>query len=141
MSTGDRLLDIFQEETLERLDSLESGLLTLEKNTENGSHELINSIFRDAHSVKAGSNLLKLRNIEELSHTLENMLELIRSTDLVPTELMITASLEAVDKLRGLAENIMESDSKSIRLQKMMLEVSLKRALAEEPEEFEESED
>ncbi|MBI9110832.1 Hpt domain-containing protein [Maridesulfovibrio ferrireducens] len=137
MSTGDRLLDIFQEETLERLDSLESGLLTLEKNTENGSHELINSIFRDAHSVKAGSNLLKLRNIEELSHTLENMLELIRSTDLVPTELMITASLEAVDKLRGLAENIMESDSKSIRLQKMMLEVSLKRALAEESEESE----
>ncbi|WP_291328358.1 Hpt domain-containing protein [Desulfovibrio sp. UCD-KL4C] len=135
MSTGDRLLDIFQEETLERLDSLESGLLILEKNTENSSHELINSIFRDAHSVKAGSNLLKLQNIEELSHTLENVLELIRSTDLVPTELMITACLEAVDRLRGLVEDILGSDSKSIRLQKMMLEVSLKRALNGDSEE------
>ncbi|OEU69469.1 MAG: chemotaxis protein CheA [Desulfovibrio sp. S3730MH75] len=129
MSTGDRMLDIFQEETLERLDDLETGLLYLEKSAENSSSELINSIFRDAHSVKAGSNLLKLRKIEELSHTLENILELIRSSGLIPTELMITASLEAVDKLRSLTENILESNSKSIRLQKTMLEVSLQRAL------------
>jgi two-component system chemotaxis sensor kinase CheA len=31
---------------------------------------LINSIFRDAHSVKAGANLLKLSTIETLAHKL-----------------------------------------------------------------------
>ncbi|CCO22390.1 Hpt domain-containing protein [Maridesulfovibrio hydrothermalis] len=132
MTTGDRLLDIFQEETLERLDHLEEGLLNLENCTSECTPELINSIFRDAHSIKAGSNLLKLKRIEELSHKLENVLEMIRSEGLIPTELIITASLEAVDKLRVLIEDILNSDSKSIRLQKTMLEVSVQRALSGE---------
>lgn len=130
MSTGDRLLDIFQEETLERLDNIEAGLLQLENCTYDCSPELINSIFRDAHSVKAGSNLLKLYRIEELSHKLENVLEMVRSEGLVPTELIITAALESVDKLRSLTEDVLNSNEKSIRLQKTMLEVSVQRALS-----------
>ncbi|WP_320170836.1 Hpt domain-containing protein [Maridesulfovibrio sp.] len=132
MSTGDRLLDIFQEETLERLDNIESGLLELENYSDGCPPELINSIFRDAHSVKAGSNLLKLYRIEELSHKLENVLEMIRSEGLIPTELIITASLESVDKLRSLTEDVLNSNEKSIRLQKTMLEVSVQRALSNE---------
>ena len=130
MKTGDRLLDIFQDETLERLDNIEDGLLKLEDCGPDCSPELVNSIFRDAHSIKAGSNLLKLARIEELSHKLENVLELIRSEGLVPTELITTASLEAVDKLRVLSEDLLNSDTKSIRLQKTMLEVAVQRALA-----------
>ncbi|WP_027721259.1 Hpt domain-containing protein [Maridesulfovibrio zosterae] len=130
MKTGDRLLDIFQDETLERLDNIEDGLLKLENCASDCTPELINSIFRDAHSIKAGSNLLKLGKIEELSHKLENVLEMIRSEGLIPTELIITASLESVDKLRILSEDLLNSDSKSIRLQKTMLEVSVQRALA-----------
>lgn len=132
MSTGDRLLDIFQDETLERLDNIETGLLHLENSTAELTPELINSIFRDAHSIKAGSNLLKLTVIEELAHKLENVLELIRSEGLIPTELIITASLESVDKLRILTEDVLNSNNKSIRLQKTMLEVSVQRALAGE---------
>lgn len=132
MSTGDRLLDIFQEETLERLDNIETGLLQLENCDSECSPELINSIFRDAHSVKAGSNLLKLYRIEELSHKLENVLEMVRSEGLIPTELIITAALESVDKLRILTEDVLSSNEKSIRLQKTMLEVSVQRALSGE---------
>ncbi|WP_432735202.1 Hpt domain-containing protein [Maridesulfovibrio sp. FT414] len=132
MSTGDRLLDIFQEETLERLDNIEAGLLELENCSGECPAELINSIFRDAHSVKAGSNLLKLYRIEELSHKLENVLEMIRSEGLIPTELIITASLESVDKLRALTEDVVRSNEKSIRLQKTMLEISVQRALSGE---------
>lgn len=132
MSTGDRLLDIFQDETLERLDNIEDGLLKLENCASELTPELINSIFRDAHSIKAGSNLLKLKRIEELSHKLENVLEMVRSEGLIPTELIITASLESVDKLRSLAEDVLNSDTKSIRLQKTMLEVSVQRALSGE---------
>ena len=130
MGTGDRFLDIFQRETLERLDTLESGLLELENCRNSCPSELINSVFRDAHSVKAGSNLMKLKNIEELSHSLENVLEMVRSEGLMPTERIITASLEAVDKLRMLTENILESGSKSVRLQKGMLEAAVKQSLA-----------
>lgn len=125
---GDEILEVFLEETTERLDSIESGLLKLE-NCDNCDPGLINSIFRDAHSVKAGSNLLKLKNVEELSHKLENVLEMIRKDQLKPSEMIITASLESVDKLRELIENIEASESISIRLHTSMLELAVRKAL------------
>ncbi|WP_279593514.1 Hpt domain-containing protein [Pseudodesulfovibrio sp. S3-i] len=129
---GDPVLEIFLEETAERLDSIESGLLRLESCGTDCGDETINSIFRDAHSVKAGSNLLKLKNIEELSHKLENVLEMIRKDQLTPSELIITACLESVDKLRELVENVEKSDVISIRLHQHMLEVAIQKTLAME---------
>ncbi len=90
---------------------------------------LINSIFRNAHSIKAGANLLKLRTIEELAHKLENVLEMIRQHKLNTNKMVVTASLEAVDKLRELVENIDKSENISIRLHTAMLEIAVKNAL------------
>ncbi len=126
---GDEVVEIFIEETAERLDSIESGLLHLEECGINCDQETVNSIFRDAHSVKAGSNLLELKGIEELAHKIENILEMVRKKQLTPNELIITACLESVDKLRELVDNIENSDTISIRLHTRMLEVALERAL------------
>lgn len=125
---GDEILEVYLEETAERLDAIETGLLQLERRTTPDS-ELVNSIFRDAHSVKAGANLLKLKTIEELAHKLENVLENIRTGKIPVTEMIITASLEAVDKLRELADNIDSNDDISIRLHTAMLEMSVKKSL------------
>ncbi|WP_285905488.1 Hpt domain-containing protein [Pseudodesulfovibrio pelocollis] len=125
---ADEVLEVFLEETAERLDSIESGLLRLEKTAE-PEPGLINSIFRDAHSVKAGANLLKLGTIEELAHRLENVLEQLRKEQIPVTEMIITASLEAVDKLRELAQDVDKSDTISIRLHTAMLEMSVKKSL------------
>ncbi|WP_419784803.1 Hpt domain-containing protein [Pseudodesulfovibrio sp.] len=127
---GDHVLEVFLEETVERLDSVESGLLRLENGT-GDSATLINSIFRDAHSVKAGANLLKLANIETLAHKLENILEMIRRGEIQVTEMIITASLESIDKLRELLGNVENSDEISIRLHTAMLEMALKKAQEE----------
>jgi two-component system chemotaxis sensor kinase CheA len=125
---GDEVLEVYLEETIERLDSIESGLLQLEK-MPTPDPGLVNSIFRDAHSVKAGANLLKLKTIEELAHKLENVLEMIRKDRIGVNEMIITASLEAVDKLRELVDNIDESENISIRLHTAMLEMSVKKSL------------
>lgn len=117
------------EETAERLDSIESGLLRLEQCGDDCDRETVNSIFRDAHSVKAGSNLLKLKNIEELAHKLENVLEMIRKDKLKPNEMIITACLEAIDKLRELLAHIEKSDTLSIRLHTHMLHVAVEKTL------------
>ena len=126
---GDAVLEIFIEETADRLDSIEAGLLKLESSGKISGREAINSIFRDAHSVKAGSNLLKLEKIEELSHKLENVLEMIRTNRLEPSEMIITACLQSVDKLRELLENVENSDAISIRLQTRMLQVAVEKTL------------
>jgi len=127
----DPVIEVYLEETIERLDSIESGLLTLE-NSKECNPKLVNQIFRDAHSVKAGANLLKFRTIEELAHVLENILEQIRQCKLEASEMVITACLEAVDKLRELVDNVEESESISIRLHTAMLEMSAKRTLEEQ---------
>lgn len=127
---SDAALAVFIEETFERLDSIESGLLKLENSGE-CDPTLVNSIFRDAHSVKAGANLLKLQTIEELAHKLENVLEMIRQCELEASEMIITASLESVDKLRELMENIDRSDDISIRLHTAMLELAVTRTREE----------
>jgi two-component system chemotaxis sensor kinase CheA len=128
---GDQVLEIFLEETAERLDSIESGLLHLENCGEECGEEDINSIFRDAHSVKAGSNLLKLTTVEDLAHKLENVLEMIRKKQIPPSELIVTACLESVDKLRELIENVERSETISTRLHKHMLEVAVQKTLEE----------
>ena len=125
---GDEVLAVYIEETTERLNSIESGLLLLENSTE-CDPKLVNSIFRDAHSVKAGANLLKLRTIEELAHKLENVLEMIRQCKLEASEMIITACLESVDKLRELMGNIDHSENISIRLHTTMLEMAVKKTL------------
>lgn len=125
----DQVLETYLEETAERLDSMESGLLTLE-NMKTCDPNLVNSIFRDAHSVKAGANLLKLQTIEELAHKLENVLERIRRCELDASEMVITASLESIDKLRELVDNIEESENISIRLHTAMLEMAVTKTLA-----------
>lgn len=126
---GDEVLEIFLEETTDRLNSIESGLLSLEACGLDCDEEAINAIFRDAHSVKAGSNLLKLKNIEALSHKLENILEMIRREQVYPSELIITACLESVDKLRELIENVERSESISIRLHTHMMEMAVQKTL------------
>ena len=126
---GDEVLEVFIEETTDRLDAIESGLLHLENCGEDCDPEIINSIFRDAHSVKAGSNLLKLATIEDLAHKLENVFEMLRKKQITPSEIIITACLESVDKLRELIENIERSDDISTRLHTHMLEVAVQKTL------------
>ena len=126
IDSTDAILEVYLEETAERLDSIEAGLLKLEKNKE-CEPVLVNSIFRDAHSVKAGANLLKLKTIESLSHKLENVLEMIRTCELEASEMIITASLESLDKLRELIANIERSDDISINLYTAMLEMAVKQ--------------
>ncbi len=68
------ILAAFAEESAVRISSLEQGLLALERDPARASADLLNSVFRDAHSVKAGANLLGLRQVEIAAHRLENVL-------------------------------------------------------------------
>ena len=94
------VLATFSEEAEERLSSMESGLLRLEKNLANRDLDLLRDIFREAHSLKATSNLLGFIEIETVAHHLENTLEQLRQGNLTPTEQMISDLLAHVDSMR-----------------------------------------
>jgi len=84
----------------ERLAELEKGLLTLERAPQSPPPDLLNAVFRDAHSVKAGAGLLGLRHVEKAAHRLENVLDLLRSGRLSAEPEVCQALLYGVDLLR-----------------------------------------
>ncbi|MBU1249424.1 MAG: Hpt domain-containing protein [Proteobacteria bacterium] len=95
------VLATFIEEAEERLTSVESGLLRLEKNLANRDVDLLRDIFREAHSLKATSNLLGFQDIETVAHHLENTLEQMRQGQLEPSEQVISDLLAHVDSMRA----------------------------------------
>jgi len=66
----------FLTEAFELVDSLEKNLLSLEKDQTN--EKSINEIFRVAHTIKGGAATLGYNEIKELTHLMEDVLDLVR---------------------------------------------------------------
>ncbi|MBF0626921.1 MAG: chemotaxis protein CheA [Magnetococcales bacterium] len=75
------LMQEFFSENREALDRIERGLLQLESIPNN--RELLNSIFRDMHTVKGNCRMMGFERLEELTHAAESLLDLMREGRLV----------------------------------------------------------
>ncbi|HYQ27291.1 MAG TPA: Hpt domain-containing protein, partial [Polyangiaceae bacterium] len=93
------LLGTFFEESLEGLEQLEAGLLSLESSPEQ-SADTINDVFRAAHSIKGGAGSFGLGEVGGLAHAMESLLEEFRSGHSAPTQESLAALLQSVDLLR-----------------------------------------
>lgn len=79
--------EIFLEESEDQIEELNANLLKLEKDHEDP--EIINDIFRAAHSLKSSAAFVGLYNLSDLAHKMENLLQKIREGSLeVKTELV-----------------------------------------------------
>ena len=74
----DETLRLYVEESIEHLADIENDLLAIEKAGADINEELVNKVFRAAHSIKGGAGFMGLNNIKELSHKMENVLGMIR---------------------------------------------------------------
>ncbi len=108
------MLQMFLEESMEHLTSLEPDLLTLEETKDNPEKELINRIFRAVHSLKGSAGFFGFENVTHLSHIMENLLSLVRDGKLKPTSFMITTLLSGTDKLNQMISDVDNSDSVNI---------------------------
>ncbi len=107
---NDEILQSYVEESQEHLADIENDLLIIEKAGADIDEELVNKVFRAAHSIKGGAGFLGQNNIKELSHKIENVLDMIRNREMVPDPDIVNILLLAFDKLRELINNIEESD-------------------------------
>jgi two-component system chemotaxis sensor kinase CheA len=110
----DEILAMFIEDTREHLGGIEANLMDMERQASDLDPELVNKVFRAAHSIKGGAGFLNLNNIRDLSHKLENVLHLIRNKEIVPDNRIISKLLSGFDKLLALVENALESDGEDI---------------------------
>jgi two-component system chemotaxis sensor kinase CheA len=90
-------LELFRDETNERLDSMVETLLALESG--GTDPEAINSVFRDAHTIKGGAAMVGLVTVRDLAHVMEEVLAKARATGTFPAQLA-EPLLRGADALR-----------------------------------------
>jgi two-component system chemotaxis sensor kinase CheA len=108
------LIDTYIQESRDHLASIEEDLVELERQGATRSDDLINKIFRAAHSIKGGAGFFEFKVIKELAHKLENVLDLIRSARMAPNPEIVTILLRGFDKLSSLIELAEASESADI---------------------------
>ena len=110
MFQDDELVNEFVVESAAHLAEVEGQLLAIEAGGENCDPELVNTVFRAVHSVKGAAGFLSLTVINSLAHSLENVLNLIRNRELVPSSHIINVLLRAADQLLSLVNNVETSN-------------------------------
>ncbi|MDM8524230.1 chemotaxis protein CheW [Desulfococcaceae bacterium HSG8] len=111
---ADENIRIFIDESLEHLADIENELLAIEQGGANIDENLVNKVYRAAHSIKGGAGFMGLVNIKNLTHEMENVLGKIRSREIVPASPVITILLLASDALRNLLNDIDNSNDAGI---------------------------
>src|SRR3569833_39857 len=92
--------EAFFEESFEALDSMEAALLKLDIGAPD--KELINTIFRVAHSINGGSATFGFSDIASFTHSLETLLDELRSGTMQVTVAMSDLLLKSVDVMRAM---------------------------------------
>jgi two-component system chemotaxis sensor kinase CheA len=100
----DEILFAFTEEAQELLDAMESGLLRMEA----GEHspELINAVFRAAHTIKGDAGIVDLLHVEKHAHLLEDYLAKLRSGEIEGNPARVSLLLRACDHVKALLAEV-----------------------------------
>ncbi|AOT72937.1 chemotaxis protein CheA [Geosporobacter ferrireducens] len=90
-------LEIFIEESKENLQNMNQSLLDLENNY--GDKNILNDIFRVAHTLKGMSSTMGFSKVASLTHEMENVLQALRNNEISTSEKIIDLLFECLDIL------------------------------------------
>jgi two-component system chemotaxis sensor kinase CheA len=100
----DRAKQTYIIEARELLESMEEALLTVEEQSD--PVEPINAMFRAVHTIKGSAGLFGLDGIVHFAHTVESVLDRVRSQQVAVSGALIGLMLEGHDHLAELIENL-----------------------------------
>ncbi len=97
-------LEIFIDETNEHLQNLSQQLMKMEEEPDNT--DVINEIFRAAHSLKGMAGTMGYKRMQHLTHIMENVLSEIRTGKMMVAEDLVDVLFKCLDALELYLENI-----------------------------------
>jgi len=97
-------LEIFIDESAEHLQTLSDCIMELEKEPDN--KDVINEIFRAAHSLKGMAGTMGFKRMQHLTHDMENVFQEVRSEKIQVDSQMIDLLFKCLDAIDGYLENI-----------------------------------
>ena len=111
MDDMQELLEDFLVESFELIEQIDHDLVELESNPDD--LELLNRIFRVAHTVKGSSSFLNFDTLTELTHHMEDVLNKARHGELKITADVMDVVLKSVDMMKGLLVSIRDNGNDS----------------------------
>ncbi|HBX22732.1 MAG TPA: chemotaxis protein CheA [Desulfotomaculum sp.] len=102
---------IFQEELEEKLQIINDNILLLEQ--QQATPEIIQEIFRSAHTIKGSSAVMGYDKMTGLTHEIESLFDEVRQNRLEITPGLVDVLFEAMDTLTELKEEIVSGTENS----------------------------
>ncbi|GAM09096.1 chemotaxis protein CheA [Geobacter sp. OR-1] len=99
-----KFLARFVDEAREHCSRLNEGLLNLE--SASGDAEMINGLFRSAHTIKGSAKMIKLAGIAELAHRMEDVLDAVRGERISLSGAASNSLFRGVDALVAMLDRI-----------------------------------
>lgn len=97
-------LKVFMEEAEEHIQLLDEDLVKLENEGEN--QELLQEIFRSAHTLKGSSAMLGHERMAEVTHAMESLLDKLRNGKIAVNSTVIDALLFGLDAIKVLKDEV-----------------------------------
>ena len=111
MDEFQEILQDFLVESFELLEQLDQDLVELESTPED--LELLNRIFRVAHTIKGASSFLNFDILTHLTHHMEDVLNKARHGELQITPEIMDVVLESIDLMKAILFNIRDNGNDS----------------------------
>jgi len=111
MDEFQEILQDFLIESFELLEQLDQDLVELETNPED--LELLNRIFRVAHTIKGASSFLNFDVLTHLTHHMEDVLNKARHGELSLTSDIMDVVLESIDLMKAILFNVRDNGNDS----------------------------
>ncbi len=99
----------FISEAAEQIEAIETLLLELEEQPDN--RELLDSLFRCAHTVKGSAGIFGLNRVVEFTHHVETLLDKMRDGDVSLTPAISTLLLQCNDQIKFLVDTAADADA------------------------------
>lgn len=128
-------LGVFLDEGREQLDLLEANILKMERGDH--SDEMLQVLFRAAHTLKGSSRAMGFSGIGDLTHEMENILDDLRNSKLSASTEIVNALLDCLDALIAMIDSVSSSgndnDARDIDIPKLVKRLDSLRTGGTEP--------
>ena len=103
-----QLQEAFKYEAKERLETISSSLITLEKAASfpDKQKPILEIIFREAHGLKGASRVINVTEIEKLSQSLEEVFEALKREEISLSQGLFGRIRDMVDRIEQILSNL-----------------------------------
>ncbi|ABY92954.1 chemotaxis protein CheA [Thermoanaerobacter sp. X514] len=119
---NNQYIDIFIEESQEHIENLNSNLLLLENDPKN--RQIIDEIFRSAHTLKGMAATMGFENMNKLAHKMEDVLQEVKNGELNISHPIMDILFKCVDTLSEMLDSISQTGEDNVPIDELMFLLS-----------------